>query len=202
MKNLILIDLDDTLFNTTKLKMMTHEFFKKYYQIEIDDFLADYDQIKVENNGMYSFVWHFKKHRPNVKYKRLKRDFLEHFSQHEFLYDYTEKVLNHLTSDKNNRIVIFSFGRVDSQELKLALYDILRIPELLVVDVKKKNFLEKNLKLENGIYKFLNFEESFEKVIYIDDNMDEGVESNGNFHAYKIEKGGLDINKLLELLAI
>lgn len=199
MNNLVFFDLDDTLFNTEKLKLLTSQFIKDIFGAEVIDFKAEYDLVKLENNGIYSIVKHIQKYVPEVSFLELRDLFCEYFSSHELVFDYTEPIINHLQATRNTKIVILTFGEEDAQSLKLCLYPKLAELDIIVVQVPKiQIFRERLHQNSNGTLVFEGIDGVFQQVHYYDDRVDEGLSTEGNFIVEKIEKGGLNLEMFLQ----
>lgn len=186
-------DFDDTLFNTQQLKSLTAEFLKTHFSADISDFKAEYDAVKLSNNGIYSIVKHIQKYTPEITIEELKNLFQAHFSKFNLLFDYTEEVINHLQSLEDTKIVILTYGEEETQLLKMGLYGIFSSLDVIVVQVAKREiFKQKLTHLPDGKISFEGLG-IFDNVYYFDDNVDEGVVTHKNFTVVKIEPGKLSL---------
>lgn len=159
----IILDFDETLFDTTRFKKALAAIFKKHGA----DFWGTYNEAK-KPRGIYSLKKHFALIQ-NVDIKKIEKD-IDKINFKEFLFPNT---LNFLRKFKDHDLILLSWGEKNFQKRKIyglgsdfiSLFD-----KVIVGSVEKVKVLRKILKLYKS-----------KPVIFIDNNPQELKKIKDNF---------------------
>ncbi|MCK5459935.1 threonylcarbamoyl-AMP synthase [Candidatus Parcubacteria bacterium] len=190
-KNLFFIDFDDTLFNTKKFKKDLIKIFSKN-NINTKQFAESYYDYPLKKGSRlckYDPEHQIKK--LSEKYKidkiKLKNDIDEFTSDtSKFLFKDTLAFLQKLKKEKNNRLILISFGKTKFQRKKILNSGIRKFfHEIIITDKKKIDLIKKHKKTAAADYLYF-LEDHPKQLNYAKNKIRQQIKSNSCFKKFFI----------------
>lgn len=170
-EHLVLVDLDETLFDTVRFKSLIGEYLSDSFGIDRDRYKETYSDFQPEA-GLYDFWSHLEFLTSRTR-KELYDSFVEyvHNSEIPLLHSDAGEFL-----DANNEkdLAILTFGMDDFQNLKIDQIPRLSEYPRLVIQTSKSEFLDNNMTpTDQGIgFSPVSEDKFYEKIWVIDDRVD------------------------------
>jgi len=153
MSRLFLLDFDETLFDTTKLKKDLQDFFLEKYSL---NFKENYEDFK-NAHGAYDYYAHVKSSGTKKSTNELQQEFLDYFRVKEYEYPDVKSFVERHADDK---LVIVTLGFDNFQNMKIDITPNVSSLDRMTMEEDKPKFIKDKLTRVGGI---------FESVIFVDD---------------------------------